>query len=346
MLSLLIINAIFGLDVLKSGGRIRLVGDNINWHVSVRDERINHSGFMRNGFATIVIVQNGDFSHLESTCPQRNYASLSACDFIPSVNDIFHVKHEYCILIARAAAQIIPCFQHLQKMLDQPIQEAPRFMHVANKVLPFNVVMKNEQKYSETVEILDSYEALLKKSYEKANVSFEHVKVHCGGDQMTRERFSGAKCLRANHTTPEASFSHLGPITFELFHQHMNFVKNTFDDFFHKDSACDVGTLKFFQERLSRPSVNGDVVHHYDAHKELLSDVTKVYCVLAVMQHFGMNNLNDSPTKYVDVKEASIEEQHQWFLEQIRVVVDQHLHVGFALENVEGKFVCVTVLIT
>lgn len=61
---------------------------------------------------------------------------------------------------------------------------------VALPVLPFN-----EQKYADVVQILDHYEQYIEEIYQSAEVPL--AKVHIGGDQLTRERFSGAKRLRA-----------------------------------------------------------------------------------------------------------------------------------------------------
>ena len=46
-----------------------------------------------------------------------------------------------------------------------------------------------------------------------------------GGDALTRERFSGAKRLRAGADNTADRFGHLGPITFEFFHLQMNCLK-------------------------------------------------------------------------------------------------------------------------
>ena len=59
--------------------------------------------------------------------------------------------------------------------------------------------MKNEQKYSETIEILDSYEKTPEDCSTIAGVDLNDKHFHIGGDQMMRERFSSANCLRAHH---------------------------------------------------------------------------------------------------------------------------------------------------
>ena len=102
------------------------------------------------------------------------------------------------------------------------------FLAEKNRIPPFNIVMKNEQKYIETIKILDSYEKTLEDCSTIAGVDLNNKHFHIGGDQMMRERFSGAKCLRAHHSGQKASFGHLSPITFELFHMMMNYVQVAF----------------------------------------------------------------------------------------------------------------------
>lgn len=72
---------------------------------------------------------------------------------------------------------------------------------------------KNEQKYAEVVNVLDSYEQLIDDIYTEAGIQVgDSSKVHTGGDQFTRERFSGAKRLRATALTSREKFQHLTPI--------------------------------------------------------------------------------------------------------------------------------------
>lgn len=95
-----------------------------------------------------------------------------------------------------------------------------RNLVVALPVLPFN-----EQKYADVVQILDHYEHYIEEIYQSAEVPL--AKVHIGGDQLTRERFSGAKRLRAILSrnaclTEKQRLQHMQPITFELWHAGMN----------------------------------------------------------------------------------------------------------------------------
>lgn len=333
-------------EVLKNGGRIRLVGDNVNWHVSVSDERIGHTAHMRHAFATIAVVQTFDFNHLDDSFPQRDYQQVQHSDFLPSSEELKVLKEEYIVLMARSAVKLCPYFYGYQTRVTKPIIEPLPSTLLKNRVLPFNIVMKNEQKYNETVDILDDYENILHICYDKAGIpTDQRIPIHIGGDQMTRERFSGSKCLRASHNDPRAMFTDLSPITFELFHLLMNFLQITFDDLFKTTSVCNFGSLKFIQTKLSRESANGNVKAEYDAHKELLCDITDTYSVLAIMQHFGMKSVSDKPSLPGPTC-ATEEESYLWFISEIRKVVEALLHVDYGLEKVEGKLVAEYISIT
>lgn len=54
------------------------------------------------------------------------------------------------------------------------------------------------------------------------------------------------------------------------------------------------------------------------------------------MHHFGMSSVNDTPAIYANQKEKSKEEQYEWFLSEVRKVVNKNLHAGFAVKHVAG----------
>lgn len=94
-----------------------------------------------------------------------------------------------------------------------------------HSVVPLPVLSKNEQCYTDVIQILDSYEETVAEIFKASGKVFDcKTKVHIGGDQLTRERFSGAKRLRKDAITEEERFEHLSPITFELFHLQMTLL--------------------------------------------------------------------------------------------------------------------------
>jgi hypothetical protein len=95
--------------------------------------------------------------------------------------------------------------------------------------MPTKVLPLNEQNYSDCVQILIDYEDCLDNVFTQAGQDLDTTRsIHIGGDQLTRERFSGAKSLKSGCFTAKERFDHLGPITFELWHTAMNYLKLVF----------------------------------------------------------------------------------------------------------------------
>lgn len=74
------------IDAVKEGKRFRLVGDNINFKVSVTHERKsgNKSSHMEHWFGSIAIIQNVNFNERCNIAPQCNLLDLPVESFLIS----------------------------------------------------------------------------------------------------------------------------------------------------------------------------------------------------------------------------------------------------------------------
>ena len=88
----------------------------------------------------------------------------------------------------------------------------------------------------------------LNEIYQVAGVTTEDVKVQIGGDQLTRDRFSGGKALRSHHINAAERFDHLGPISFELFHMQMNYMKMVYKQLYKESSTQDISGANMVQK--------------------------------------------------------------------------------------------------
>ena len=240
------------------------------------------------------------------------------------------------------------------KSLVQPLTEEliPTHYDVQMKhtVIPLPALPKNEQCYSDVVQILDSYEQLINEVYTAAGKEIdENLKVHIGGDQLTRERFSGAKRLRKRAVVESERFTHLSPITFELFHLQITILSLFYKLLYKKDSV-EFGTLHGEKVRLSRTDANGeDVKNHYDHCKELAVSLTDSYIVAAAMEHYGMETLGSTPTRNFDssINEMSEDEKKTFILHSLEKFVDDYIIIGSQTllmeDSVATKFVQIEV---
>ena len=205
----------------------RIAGDNINWAAQVRDQREDHHGHMEHAFGSIAIINRINFDHLNATSPQKPPRTLSLFDLMPTVQEMMAIKREYAIFIGKTAAKLIPTLSFVEELLPENITgKFSEQLAARSDVIPLPVLFLNEQKYQDVVQIMDHYEDMIQEIYTEAG---KHLpKIHVGGDQLTRERFSGAKRLRAHRKVAKHRFANLGPITFELFHMMMNLLQVRF----------------------------------------------------------------------------------------------------------------------
>lgn len=151
--------------------------------------------------------------------------------------------------------------------------------------------------------------------------------MHIGGDQLTRERFSGAKRLRKDAITEEERFEHLSPITFELFHLQMTLLTMFYKLLYKKDSF-EKGTLPGEKIRLSRTEANGDdVKNHFDHCKELAVFLIDSYIVSAALEYFGMDKLDSVPTKnfILSLDESSEYEMKMSLVHSLEKIIDAYI---------------------
>ena len=132
-------------------------------------------------------------------------------------------------------------------------------MSTPSVVISFPVLMKDEKKYSELVDVLDTLEGGIEQLYSKAGISNPssvpvviagpqvgttsrpgqpgaHIptilppddplsKVPCYGDQLSRVRMAGAKDLRAGCHTPKDRLDHIYPFRIADWHTKQSLVK-------------------------------------------------------------------------------------------------------------------------
>ncbi|XP_071153480.1 uncharacterized protein [Mytilus edulis] len=313
------------IDALKDEKRIRLVGDNINWKTNVHDERQDNHGKMHHAFGSAVIVQTLSFENISRIKPQKLFYEVDHQLFLPSSDEWKHIKEEYAIHMLHVAFKHIPYFKIFEKLITkQIVGQYSEQLKKKNKVFPLPVLHLNEQKYDDVVQIMDYYENFLSDTYEKAGLDFNNnTHVHCGGDQLTRERYSGAKRLRSGAATPSNRFEHLSPITFELFHMQMNYVKLIFKRLYSEEGLQEQGTLKCEANRVLRTNLNPNVNDHFDADKDFIVSFTDAYIVEAITHFFDMESLFSAPRKNALPDNVCTENQKkEWVMDMFQQIVE------------------------
>ena len=285
-------------NALKAGKSFRLIGDNVNFKIDESHQRKpkekKRGNKKQNWFASAAIVQNIQFPHLSCVAPQRNIRAMPFKEFLPGKRDQDRMTEDYAKLVLRCLAkQVTFCRGLAPGVIRGPMSKE---MTTVNQVVPLSLDPLNECSYIDDYQILRGYEDVVARTFANAGQSIR--KVHIGGDQLTRERFSGAKTnMQGLNVPPEDKYEHLNPITFELFHACMNLL-NVFFSMLYKDTH-DVGTLNSARIRIQRSGIDKDVTKNYDAADDFATTYIEANVIEAALHWFNMEGLDSMPERNV-----------------------------------------------
>ena len=171
-------------------------------------------------------------------------------------------QERYKIFIARLLCECFPSFDFLKDVVPaHTICQYPEEMSSQSIVVPLPVLMKDEKKYADVVDVLDQLESWARELYVQAGLCdppddgnhqpkppiaapsrpdqpashvppvpelddpLPKVRIPCFGDQLTRVRLAGAKDLRAGCHTPQDRLDHLYPFRIVDWHTKRSFLK-------------------------------------------------------------------------------------------------------------------------
>jgi hypothetical protein len=252
------------IDQIRLGNNLQGTGDNWDMKIRPHDMLSTNQNVDLHYFASNLIVERVPCDNLSKTSPQKDILSLPNSTFLLSSAEATKLREDFKVLVARVLVANIPQLSFLSSIVPQHIPHMyQQEMARKSTIIPLPMQMKDEKKYEDVVDILDSYEQELQDIYVRAgavqkpkgpeqqqqppgivngesatpdqaaahfkkNDANDHmngIAVPFGGDQMTRVRFAGAKDLRAGAHTAKQRFDHCSPLVSELFHTKMAYVQ-------------------------------------------------------------------------------------------------------------------------
>ena len=250
-------------ELVKSGHRFVYVLDNIDWDEKAHDMRQEVQNKSVHAVATSIVFNRVSDTGLPDSGPQKD---LKDCNVHELVNinplELEAIRNRYRILVAKLIFEHFPCFALFKQYVPESTNCIyPEEMAQKSVVITMPIIMKDEKKYAEVVDVLDQLETWTHKIYSAAGLCSSDpkssddttptigttsrpdqpashvpplasdsdplcgVKVPCFGDQLTRVRFAGARDLRSGCHTAKQRLDHLYPFCIVDWHTKRSFLK-------------------------------------------------------------------------------------------------------------------------
>ena len=162
-------------------------GDNLDKQRHVRDFWSNNQGEMLHMFSVIVGRSRTPAPEFPFTGQIAQLKDATPTHFKPCVADIATVKNNLVILVAHTITEHIPSLTVFSKVVTKHILHQYSVpMSKKSDVAVLDVLMKNEAKHKDMLDIMNTLQCYLGEDYPDVKP------VLSGGDQLTCERQVGA----------------------------------------------------------------------------------------------------------------------------------------------------------
>lgn len=191
---------------ISEGATFKFIGDNVDQKRGVRDPRSDHSGEMLHMYSVLVMKSRLPPADLERSGRVAQVSTLPWSSFVPSRADVEAVKQNLVVLVARLLTEYFKDLTPLSKSVPQHIQhQFTHQMSQKSEVAVMDVLMKNEARHSDMVDIMRTMQGYLGDEYPAAH------RVASGGDQLTCERQTGSQRHLMDGDTPRDRLQLLEP---------------------------------------------------------------------------------------------------------------------------------------
>ena len=247
---------------VQEGETFVYVLDNIDWMEKVHDMRSDAQNVSVHAVATSLVFDRVSSKDLTDDGPQKDLKDCNMKELVSlTEEETNQTKERYKLLIAKILCQYFTAFKFLEDLVPAHLpHEHTEAMNTKSAVVPFPVLMKDEKKYSDVVDVIDQLETWSHDIYSKAGLCsvsdsshqppelqgttsrpdqpashirpvastsdpLQNVKIPCYGDQLSRVRFAGAKDLRSGCHTARDRFDHIYPFHIVDWHTKKSFLK-------------------------------------------------------------------------------------------------------------------------
>ena len=148
------------LEMVKSGDKFVYVLDNIDWEEKAHDMRTDAKNKSVHAVATSIVFSRIPIGDLPDTGPQQDLKKCNVAQLVKlSQADMESVRIRYRTLLAKLLFEHLPAFNKFKGCVSQTTDcHHAKEMATKSNVVIMPILMKDEKKYSECVDVLDQLE--------------------------------------------------------------------------------------------------------------------------------------------------------------------------------------------
>ena len=135
-------------ELVKAGKKFFAVNDNFNYKTTVKNMRVDHRNKQQNWFASIVVFERIDFSHLDNVRPHGDIQNFSNENYLLTSEEIKKLHSDFKVLVGRIFLEFFkqPQFAAVKKLVPQHILlRYTKEMSSKSEVFPLPIQFKDEK---------------------------------------------------------------------------------------------------------------------------------------------------------------------------------------------------------
>ena len=251
-------------QLVKEGRTFVFVIDNIDWTLKVHDMRSDKQNTSVHAVATSIVFDRVKGDDLSNEIPNVDLKNVDFMDLLKlDEEEVRCTRERYRIFLGRILCNSFEFFRFFNAVVpDHTPCRYQTEMASQSVVVPLPVLMKDEKKYADVVDVLDQLETWTHEIYSQAGICdiandedhvppdlpvdsrsrpdqpsahipptpeasdpLQNVRIPCFGDQLTRVRLAGAKDLRSGCHTPRDRLEHIHPVRIVDWHTKRSLLK-------------------------------------------------------------------------------------------------------------------------
>ena len=319
-------------QLLREGRAFRVVGDNFDLLIKVRQMLLEHRNKSHHWFNLLVIFSRVSSSHLPNDAPICPLSEFPPSAYLLSDEEQEDTMNNFIILASGVLCEHLKFLAPFKAVLTKHIaHEYSNEMSEKSPVLVSGTVFKDEKKYDEMVDIMDHVQGEMHRYYGEALQDnqgelaeiIKQLLIIFSGDQLTRERAHGSQLVRDGCATKAERLQEILPVI-ENWHAKQSFLTLIWESLYNTHSARDMGSLYHLRQAIHRNNVTADPKKDVEACEQFMLSVTRAYLVVAALEFFGMQTVDDQPSTNAPPEgTVSKDDKAKYLQETVRKFVDQ-----------------------